>query len=540
MRLNIKLALYISILAIVSSGIISVFSYQSIQNKVREEVLDSVLSLVETVSSMIETAAYLNNVELASESIAGLEVNSIVSCVKIATNSMVAVGTDSCGSEPFYQKSLYSPFDHTEYIGEIFIYEDVDFINEKANDRLFREVIIIIEVILLVSALILVITYLVFTQPVQRLADLLKTIDFSGNKVERLPESQRNDEISYITGVINRLLDDASARISKERSLTRKTALLTTHFKMVFDLSSNALAVTDEDLRLKSYNRRFEELISRSLDIKTLQNTSIWLEGVTTSPKTIKKHIFAAPLSEKPETLDMEFSFNDDETGATCFFALTFVKTRDETGNITTLIFINDITEHRQQLLESQYNANHDNLTHLLNRRAAAAKIQQLIAGGDNTDHRDSKNNKDMALLVIDLDGFKSVNDNYGHEAGDKILQVVSQRLSASTRKSDVVSRWGGDEFLVVLSNVTLADAKAIADKILEMILQPIKLYQQGHVETVGASIGLVMYSDCDGDFSEWFDLADRAMYRVKQEGRRSVLVYDKSEELNNSEKQKA
>jgi len=530
MKLNFKLALYIALLAIVSSGIISAFSYQSIQTKVKEEVLGSVVSLVETVNSMIETAAYLNNVELASEAISGLEVNNIISCVKISTESMVAVGAYSCDTEPFYQKSLYSPFNHAEYIGEIFIHEDKELIRQKANNRLLREILVITQVILLVSALILIITYLVFTRPVQRLAGLLKSIDFHDNKVDLLPESTRKDELGYITGVINHLLDDANARITKERSLTRKAALLTTHFKMVFDLSSNALAVANEDLQLKSYNRRFEALISRSLDVKTLLNASLWLEGVTTNPQSVRKQIVDAPVSETPKSIDMEFSLNNDEN-TKHFFTLSFVKTRDEVGSIAVLVFINDMTEHKQKLIESEYNASHDALTQLLNRRAATVKIHRLM--------KRDKANKGMALLVIDLDGFKDINDKYGHDAGDKILQVVSQRLSKTTRKSDVVCRWGGDEFVAMLCNVSVSEASAIAEKILDAIVQPIKLYQQGEVESIGASIGLVMHSDCDGEFTSWFDLADKTMYQVKRQGRRSVLVYDTSMRFQENEVKK-
>lgn len=185
------------------------------------------------------------------------------------------------------------------------------------------------------------------------------------------------------------------------------------------------------------------------------------------------------------------------------------------------LVFINDMTEHRKQLLVSEYNASHDNLTQLLNRRAAMEEIENLIEA--------LTSEKGMALLMVDLDGFKEVNDEHGHEAGDKILQVVSQRLATATRKSDIVSRWGGDEFLIALNDVSVSEAKAIADKILETILQPIKIHDGKKIEDVGASIGMVMYQDCQSDFSDWFDLADKTMYKVKQEGRRAVLVYEKN-----------
>ena len=365
---------------------------------------------------------------------------------------------------------------------------------------------------------------MLITKPVERLANRLKSISFQGDRIERLPDSPRQDEIGYISKVINQLLDDASSRIKKERSLTRRAAQLTTHFKTVFDLSSNALAVTDETLKLESFNKRFEELVTtNNSSVDVGEHSCAWVEGVAINSESVRDVILSAPLSEEPNSLEVEYRQPGQASVLTKFYTLTFVKTRNEKSGIMVLIFINDMTEHRNQLLVSEYNANHDNLTSLLNRRAATNEIACLI---ENI--KDKKNKKDLALLMIDLDGFKEVNDVYGHESGDKILQVVSQRLSKTTRKSDTVSRWGGDEFLVVLNEVSLEQAKSIADKMLETILQPINMHDGIKIEGVGASVGMVMYKDCNSGFTDWFELADKTMYKVKHSGRRAVLVYDK------------
>jgi diguanylate cyclase (GGDEF)-like protein len=145
-----------------------------------------------------------------------------------------------------------------------------------------------------------------------------------------------------------------------------------------------------------------------------------------------------------------------------------------------------------------------DPLTGLANRRALTELLdrQQGIAG-------------EVALLFIDLDDFKAVNDNYGHEAGDTVIIETANRLIEHTRSDDRVVRLGGDEFVIMCENSSRAEAEKLALRVAEAARQPIG--EQGY--TVTASIGIVTMAS-NSATSEMLEQADAAMYRAKQNGR--------------------
>ncbi len=125
-----------------------------------------------------------------------------------------------------------------------------------------------------------------------------------------------------------------------------------------------------------------------------------------------------------------------------------------------------------------------------------------------------------VALLYIDLDHFKPVNDTYGHEAGDEVLCEVSRRLESGVRESDTIARFGGDEFIVLLQNIQKTnDAERMARMITRDLSKPFPL-KQGVTCTIGSSIGISIYPNDGLDAETLLLQADNAMYKVKQDGR--------------------
>jgi len=159
-----------------------------------------------------------------------------------------------------------------------------------------------------------------------------------------------------------------------------------------------------------------------------------------------------------------------------------------------------------------RYLANHDPLTGLANRQQFYESLSQCLDWASN-------HNQLIALMYLDLDGFKQVNDTLGHSTGDQLLQVVAQRLTTSLRESDVVSRLGGDEFTVILPGIPQAEyAAKVAQKILGLFSQVFVL--EGKNATVTVSIGISIFP-LDGELEETLiEKADAAMYRAKQLGR--------------------
>lgn len=128
--------------------------------------------------------------------------------------------------------------------------------------------------------------------------------------------------------------------------------------------------------------------------------------------------------------------------------------------------------------------------------------------------------------MLIDLDGFKPINDTHGHEAGDKVLVVVAERLIELLRQSDVVIRWGGDEFLVVAQqDPARANLPKVGATIIEQLSSPIPL-DSGETVQIGASIGVSVYPNDAETLDLLIERADQAMYHVKRAGKNDVVFY--------------
>jgi len=165
------------------------------------------------------------------------------------------------------------------------------------------------------------------------------------------------------------------------------------------------------------------------------------------------------------------------------------------------------------------YLAFHDSLTGLPNRASFDHKLR--------TRHeRRSADATGVAVLFIDLDGFKTINDTLGHGAGDKTLEAVAKRIRTTVRPGDSVARLGGDEFVVLLDRAAdLPGARAAAERIVEALSEPIRLGR--HQATIGASIGIAFRDEVPEDPGQLIRLADRAMYEAKRTGRGRIVAID-------------
>lgn len=160
--------------------------------------------------------------------------------------------------------------------------------------------------------------------------------------------------------------------------------------------------------------------------------------------------------------------------------------------------------------------ASHDDLTGLINRRTFEAKLEQLV-------QRAQYRGQQMALLYLDLDGFKEINDTLGHHAGDQVLQWVATHFLRQVRDVDTVARLGGDEFVIILNHVrTEARVQEIAQRILDGMSAPVSL-EDGLQVQIGVSIGVALYPQNGTDDQTLLRQADRAMYIAKQRGKHSI-----------------
>lgn len=189
----------------------------------------------------------------------------------------------------------------------------------------------------------------------------------------------------------------------------------------------------------------------------------------------------------------------------------------DGSGNAVRFVgSIIDITEHKEQEEQIRRLAQHDPLTGLPNRRMLADRLHQALGHA-------RRNKEKLAVMLLDLDGFKMINDTCGHKAGDAVLIDISHRLLACIRSTDTVARYGGDEFVIVLEGQhTTEDPANLAEKILNMLHEPV-VTADGRF-SVGASIGIAIYPTDADNAESLLKMADDAMYRAKQAGQNSYL----------------
>ncbi|WP_019867415.1 PAS domain S-box protein [Methylovulum miyakonense] len=178
-----------------------------------------------------------------------------------------------------------------------------------------------------------------------------------------------------------------------------------------------------------------------------------------------------------------------------------------------------DITEIKKQQEQIQHIAHHDILTDLPNRLLLADRLDQAIAQSGRSGHL-------LAVCYLDLDGFKQVNDHFGHTAGDMLLKEAAHRMQSSVRSNDTVCRLGGDEFVLLLTDLKDANEhQMVLERVIAEINKPVRL--NGHDEAkVTASIGITIFPSDDGNSDSLLRHADWAMYQAKKLGRNRVHLY--------------
>lgn len=195
---------------------------------------------------------------------------------------------------------------------------------------------------------------------------------------------------------------------------------------------------------------------------------------------------------------------------------------KKENGDVVGILGVCiDITVEEQTKLELDYLAHHDTLTGLANRTLLKEIANKSIVDAE-------RKNKHIAILFIDLDRFKNINDIFGHNTGDELIVHVANKLNSTLRKEDFIARLGGDEFVLFINDVEqTASVARVAEKIMQTLKAPVML--AGHEMTIGASVGISLYPDDGTGIDELLKHADTAMYQAKRRGRNNFQFYSPS-----------
>lgn len=281
----------------------------------------------------------------------------------------------------------------------------------------------------------------------------------------------------------------------------------------VFEASSESILITDADSNVVSLNQSFTRMTGYEPGDLVGKSSALLRAG--NHPEEFYDELWKT-LHEKG-TWRGE-TWNRGKNGETYPVWLSITAVRDRHGEITHYVTIaTDITERHARDEHHRYLATHDPLTHLANRALLYDRIEMEL-------RRSRRGDTAFAILFIDLDGFKEINDEQGHRLGDLLLREVARRLKTQVREADTVSRLGGDEFIVILADVQSVDsAIAVAGKVTEAIRMPYHL--DGNELFVQASIGISLHPDHGSEPEALIHAADQAMYRAKEDDDGFVAV---------------
>ena len=244
-----------------------------------------------------------------------------------------------------------------------------------------------------------------------------------------------------------------------------------------------------------------------------------WREhAATVHPEDRERYLAVAREAIGGKPFEIEYRVSASGARAV-WIAARGVPMRDADGKVSRIIGVSqDITERKEREEMVRFLAYHDSLTGLPNRRLLDDRLRQALYQAQRRDAR-------VAVMLVDLDDFKQINDSAGHRAGDTVLREVATRLGACLRKADTLARHGGDEFVVVLTDVQgEADCELVAGRLLGSLGPAFRV--DGGQYTLGASVGISLFPADGGDGEALLRNADAAMYRAKELGRNRFHFY--------------
>lgn len=478
--------------------------------------------LVATVERTTAIAAYTSDRVLLQEIVDGLKRNPLVGQVEVVTNSGVRIAREDASTTSVattdleVRRVLPSPFDANEGVALLRVVADNEKLREGARGEALKLSCLMAVQVALIAAILNFAAGRFVARPITRLARSLNAMAPGSTERVPLPRRHSRDEIGTLVTSANSLLSVNQHALDRERSLRAEVEAIQLQYQEIFDSSSAGIFVLDREGRLINGNPTVMKVIGAPMqELQELQGKD-FVRSVFSHPDKVLLMIEDAIERRETIAADLELISRGNELKwVHCLISVQSRGAKSDQGAQVIEGVLYDVTERRRAERAIRDRADTDIITGLKNRAACETAIDGCIARLGSDDQ--------LAVLFIDLDGFKGVNDRHGHEAGDRVLKACAERILATVRRSnDVVARIGGDEFVVVLNHMGAEDLVLVqvAARIVESLQQPITWADGSASVQIGSSIGIACYPLHGTTRPELLQAADEAMYQVKRHGK--------------------
>lgn len=476
--------------------------------------------LLDTVENTAAIAAYSGNREVGADVLRGLLRNDIVHGATLRSDQGLTLRQARDEEFPAageVVRALRSPFGQGESIGTLSVRGSERVILHEARHSALVGALNSTAVIAITALILLFTVRASLSRPLLKVSNTLHAIR-AGRQARLEPLSGHGlDELGQLVDDINGLLDTVEGNFAEERRLHREIQAVERQLRNIFETTSAGIFVLDGEGRLRTANPTLGRVLV--LPARAPKALKGWDFPALAFADPAQFRDLMRQAEERRQAVAMDLALKPRESGeAAGWVHCLLSRQTDPDGGVHFEGVVYDITERRALELQAKHEADHDLLTGLYRRQAAERELARLLAGGPG-------GGGPTALLLVDLDDFKRINDTHGHSAGDTVLVEVARRLKANVRPCDIAARLGGDEFMIALVNCASPErACEIARCLVADLVQPISL-DSGTTDRVGASVGIAIHDARHPTLHSLFEMADRAMYEVKRRGKNGFGV---------------